>query len=759
MSLDFLDVEDTLRILGVTEDELAEMVASGRLRAYVDDNRTRFLQGDVEGARIRRSMKIRTARRVRNPNSKGGGADGEVVKATKVPATEIFDPDSLPGESLFGEADGPDLSEAEAEEAIDRILKNTERPAAQASEPRSYRLRKDLKERSKKDLLEDKKSEPARTARKAKKAQPRKMTVHDEESPASNEPPLPAPSDLDSRDESAPAVKTARKDRTKEKEKKAKEPPPSRAEPKESKGAKESKAPRPATKSRPGGLPLRELLPGEEEATESSGAKKVVMALGLLAAFGGIFAYNFLSSGTNPWATQDLKKVFVAEVAAGDIIQTVASQGQIVPNDRAEVKPVIRGQVAAIAVEPGQLVTKGQPIIELSSTQLEHEEQVALTQLERANKSLDELQVKIENAKQELEYQRAQVPKKREDIQRQVKDKTRDVESARRQLTFDQEDLRDKEARLQAEQGLIDQGAGTGQLPQLKTARNAAFQKVENSKASIETAQAVLEATKAQLEDVDTSLHRYEGDLRVLEASMDQVRSQIAESEANHRQAVDKLRDRSIAAPIDGTVQRVEARLGDQVDPSVVLLEIVDLSKVYLEAEIDENEIERIETGQAVAIEIEAFRGEEFSGRVERIASEGRRRTGGSDVSVFPTRILIEQPLARIKSLRPGMSGRADITILTERGVLVVPQAAVVRRRPPGAGSDDEERSYVYLVKSGKEGGHEVVQEEVMTGVLDQIHIQITGGLKGGEKIVVGPYHVLEQLRPKMQVEIEREEK
>ncbi|MBI4612120.1 MAG: hypothetical protein HY720_00760, partial [Planctomycetes bacterium] len=192
MGLEYLDLRETMDALGVTEDDLKELVASGRLRAYVDDNQTRFLRGDVDAARVvKKSLKVRTARKVRNPKTQAlerpaaqpAGADG--------PLSEIFDPDSLTGESVFEDADLSREDEAE----IARILSRTERPAAQPSKPISYEFKRKLKERSKQEILESGERDrpaPPRPKKGKKVSEPRHVTVRPEESRSEDDwlPPL-----------------------------------------------------------------------------------------------------------------------------------------------------------------------------------------------------------------------------------------------------------------------------------------------------------------------------------------------------------------------------------------------------------------------------------------------------------------------------------------------------------------------------------------------------------------------------------------
>jgi HlyD family secretion protein len=166
----------------------------------------------------------------------------------------------------------------------------------------------------------------------------------------------------------------------------------------------------------------------------------------------------------------------------------------------------------------------------------------------------------------------------------------------------------------------------------------------------------------AQQEKEHANLDRIEAQAKMplpvrLEASLATARAELSVAEA----ALDRTR---IRAPRDGTVLQVNTRAGETVTPSPedVLLVFGDLSALRVRAEIEERDIAKIRVGQSVVVRSDAFPGQDYVGKVDRIAqalgppriaAKGPRRPGEQDV----LQVLIE--LDGRTRLLPGM--RVDV--------------------------------------------------------------------------------------------------
>lgn len=128
----------------------------------------------------------------------------------------------------------------------------------------------------------------------------------------------------------------------------------------------------------------------------------------------------------------------------------------------------------------------------------------------------------------------------------------------------------------------------------------------------------------------------------------------------------------TLTSPVGGVVTARAANHGAWVEPSDVLIEVVDLDELWLEASVYEQQMRYVDEGQAVQVEVRAFPGEVFQGSVNRIPGVLDERTRSIGV-----RIVLANPDHR---LRPGMFATARIQAThthEARRLLAIPWSAV----------------------------------------------------------------------------------
>ena len=137
---------------------------------------------------------------------------------------------------------------------------------------------------------------------------------------------------------------------------------------------------------------------------------------------------------------------------------------------------------------------------------------------------------------------------------------------------------------------------------------------------------------------VDTASRRDRAtrDLDVAGAHRDAARAAIARLEA-------EIAKRRIVAPIDGVVLQRPVDPGETLEARTPILTLADLSRVRIEAEVDEFDSGRVELGAPVAITAEGYDGERWQGRVEEIpdAVSGRRLKPQDPGKPSDTRVLL----------------------------------------------------------------------------------------------------------------------
>jgi HlyD family secretion protein len=219
---------------------------------------------------------------------------------------------------------------------------------------------------------------------------------------------------------------------------------------------------------------------------------------------------------------------------------------------------------------------------------------------------------------------------------------------------------------------------------------------VETAKANLVNAEANLERQKAAVEDAQTKLSRArelaarsllpKADLDAAEATAKQAlaqlrstESQIVQAKAAVNKAQVDLGHTVIAAPIDGIVISRNVDRGQTVAASMqaptLFVIAADLTKMQVNANIDESDVGRMRPGQVVHFRVDAYPTEQFIGTVQQVRLNP---TTVQNVVTYSTVIDVPNPELKLK---PGMTANVNIEIARKSNVLRVPNAAL-RFRP-----------------------------------------------------------------------------
>ncbi len=183
-----------------------------------------------------------------------------------------------------------------------------------------------------------------------------------------------------------------------------------------------------------------------------------------------------------------------------------------------------------------------------------------------------------------------------------------------------------------------------------------------------------------------------------------------------------------IKAPFSGVVAKKYTEVGELLLPGKQIVTIVDPDRIYVLATIDEVDVGRLKLGQPVAISVDAFPGEKFSGTVGRISpivSGGKLETRTADVWIYFAK--------KDPRLKPGMSADIEILITTLHDVLSVPSQCVVER-------DNKKQVFIAEGKALKPGATAIVKlQPVETGETNWSFTQILQGVSPGDAVITTP--------------------
>ncbi len=157
--------------------------------------------------------------------------------------------------------------------------------------------------------------------------------------------------------------------------------------------------------------------------------------------------------------------------------------------------------------------------------------------------------------------------------------------------------------------------------------------------------------------------------------------------------------------------QEIEAQTTAQVT-------ITDLSKIHVEADIDEIDIGKIKEGHKAKIVLDSYPDEELTGNIYYISQIGDESTGAV---TYEVKLDIEDDKGlKIRTL---MSATIDIEIEGRKNVLILPNNTITEK---------DNKKFVTLVI-----GEEKRDVEIKTGFSDGINTEILSGLKEGDEVLI----------------------
>lgn len=201
----------------------------------------------------------------------------------------------------------------------------------------------------------------------------------------------------------------------------------------------------------------------------------------------------------------------------------------------------------------------------------------------------------------------------------------------------------------------------------------------------------------------------------------DRAVSEHRQAQANLDAARHVVKELSLRAPMDGVVLRQDGEPGETAIGAQVLFWVGEASPLRITAEVDEEDIPRVQPGQRVVIKADAFPAEALEGAVGEITPKG-------DPLNKSYRVRVTLPSGT--KLQIGMTTEVNIITRATPDALLVPLSAVAN----GA---------LWVVRDGK-----TERRAVKTGAADDQRIEIIEGLTGAEQIIVTPPADLKEGQP-----------
>ncbi|GAP08420.1 MAG TPA: efflux RND transporter periplasmic adaptor subunit [Anaerolinea thermolimosa] len=413
-------------------------------------------------------------------------------------------------------------------------------------------------------------------------------------------------------------------------------------------------------------------------------------------------------------------------VQRGSLQVVVLASGTVRARQSAVLTWQASGKVGQVNVNAGETVKAETVLAELDATSLSQNLIQAQTDLINAQQALQDLYDNAATAAAEAQSKLAAAQKELDDARTareslSYKRASQDtIDAAYANLVLAQKEVDDA-------QSFYDQVKNRPETDQLRAQALSALanakQKRDRNQANynwlvsgpdpVEIAQA-----DARVRLAETSLADAQRQYEKLKNGPTPEDLKIAENRVTMAQAA--VNQSRIVAPFDGTVTDLSVLPGDIVSPNQVAMRIDDLSTLYVDLQVTEVDINKIQVGQSATVTLDATPSAQFTAHVVDVGQVG---TSSNGVVYFNATLKLDQPDPRV---RPGMTASASVVVSTQEGVLLVPNRAV----------RTENNKHLVFVP-GQSGGVRAVTVQI--GDSDENNTVILKGLQEGELVITNP--------------------
>lgn len=203
----------------------------------------------------------------------------------------------------------------------------------------------------------------------------------------------------------------------------------------------------------------------------------------------------------------------------------------------------------------------------------------------------------------------------------------------------------------------------------------------------------------------------------VAPAELDRTRSELRAAQAAARRAEAQRDYNQLVAPADGVILRRDGEAGQFVPAGQAVFTLACCAPLRVTAEVDEEDIARVEVGQKVSMRSDALPNRLFEGEVGEITPKGDPVSRSYRVRIR----LADAPAVDAGPMRSGMTMDANLIVSRREGALLVPNRAL-------------KADVVWVLAQGR-----LQRRTVVKGVVGGERTEIASGLADGEMVVLSP--------------------
>ncbi len=406
------------------------------------------------------------------------------------------------------------------------------------------------------------------------------------------------------------------------------------------------------------------------------------------------------------------------------IREMVSASGKIFPETEVKISSDVSGEIIALYVKEGDSVTIGQVLAKIRPDEYQ-------SALEQGQASVSTARAQRQISSSNVQGSSAQIDQLKADRQRAASQ----LDVAR--------NSHQRNEKLYKE-GVISASEFDTSLGNLRAAESA------------------LAASEASLKSSESSLNSARENVRVADYGINSANARLKELKTSLQKTI-------ITAPVSGIISKLSVEKGERVVGTLQMtgtemMRIANLRSMEVQVDVSENDILKVSVGDETDVEVDAYLGRKFKGKVTEIANSasnvGTGATLNTDqVTNFVVKIRVDAnsytDLVKDRQypFRPGMSASVDIYTNTADSTLCVPLIAVTARDENADKKKETKETEANPQKQEKENdldnikeivfvvvGDTVAMREVKTGIQDNDYIQVLNGLQEGDKVVTGPY-------------------
>ncbi len=418
--------------------------------------------------------------------------------------------------------------------------------------------------------------------------------------------------------------------------------------------------------------------------------KKFVLFVLILSACAVVTAYVYKqkSQGLIDAAMAEAAGPREVPVERGTIDLHVSTTGKVVSNLDVEIKSKASGQIISLPYDVSDEVTSGDLLCVLDP--VDENRNVAQRQAQ-----LEATRARLEQAEQQLKIAQADVDT--------------GTSTALAELDAAQVKFGELQSRIQRGQELYKQRLiSSEELDILRSEVSSAERALKNAQVRV-----------AELRNLPRTVELRKQDMIL-------NKTEVTRAEIEMQNAMQRLKETKIFASMDGVITSRPVQTGQiiasgisNVGGGTTLMTLSDMSRLFINASVDESDIGKIDVGQKTVITADAFPGRRFTGEIVRVAAKGETN---SNVVTFEVKIEVDK--SGLDLLRPEMTANVDIQADRREDVLVLPNEMIQFGR---------EGYFVMLASDENTSG---VKTAIKPGITDGLNTEIVSGVEEGDLVL-----------------------